>query len=89
MQLQRQAMAMTAAQILNSRVIVSNVLEEIGLLIPRACPCSSMTLTVPPYMVAGANDAAAGAPRRTLGAPTSPLTGDANGSYVSTPHTTR
>ena len=47
MQVQRQAMATTAAQILNARVVVSNVLEEVGLLIPAGVSLTSMTVTVP------------------------------------------
>ena len=34
LQVQRQAMTLTATQILNSRIILSNVLEEVSLLIP-------------------------------------------------------
>ena len=45
MQVQRQAMDVTAEQILNSRVIMSNVLEEVGLLIPSGVSLTSMTLT--------------------------------------------
>jgi Tfp pilus assembly protein PilN len=88
MQIQRQAMATTAAQILNSRVVVSNVLEEIALLIPANVSLTQLTLTVPPYMVAGSNDtAAAAAATTTFGASTDlTLTGDSNGSSLYASH---
>ena len=79
MQVQRQAMNLTAAQILNSRVIMSNILEEISLLVPSGVSLQSMTLTVPPYMTAGATDAAAAGASSTLGTDLS-LTGTANAS---------
>lgn len=86
-QIQRQAMATTAAQILNSRVIVSNVLEEVGLLIPANVSITQFTLNVPPYMVAGSTDSAAAAATTTTFGATADLTitGDSNGSslYVS------
>ena len=88
MQLQRQAMATTAAQILNSRVIVSNVLEEIGLLIPANVSITQLTLTVPPYMVAGANDSSTGAAATTTFGANADLTitGDSNGSSLYASH---
>jgi Tfp pilus assembly protein PilN len=88
MQVQRQAMATTAAQILNSRVIVSNVLEEIGLLIPQHVSIMQLTLTVPPYMVAGSTDTAAAAAATTTFGATADLTitGDSNGSSLYASH---
>ena len=50
MQVQRQAMTLTAAQILNARVIMSNILEEVSLLVPSGVSLQGMTVTVPPYM---------------------------------------
>src|SRR5664280_551125 len=50
MQVQRQAMATTAAQILNARVVVSNVLEEVSLLMPSGVSLQAMNLSVPSYM---------------------------------------
>jgi Tfp pilus assembly protein PilN len=87
MQMQRQAMTTTAAQILNSRVVVSNVLEEIGLLMPTGVSIKQLTLNVPSYMVAGSNDTSAAAASATTLGTTADLTlvGDSNGSslYVS------
>lgn len=68
MQVQRQAMTVTAAQILNSRVLMSNVLEEVSLLIPPSVSLQSMIVIVPPYMTAGSTVATAGAPSTTVGA---------------------
>ena len=77
MQIQRQAMNLTAAQILNSRVIMSNILEEVGLLVPSGISLQAMTLTVPAYMTAGATDAAAAGASSSVGTDLS-LTGTAN-----------
>jgi Tfp pilus assembly protein PilN len=77
MQEQRQAMQVSATQILNSRVIVSNILEEISLLIPQGMSIETMNLTVPPYMVAGANDTSSGTSTTTYAADLS-ITGDSN-----------
>ena len=85
LQVQRQAMTVTAAQILNSRVILSNVLEEVSLLIPSGVSLQSMSLTVPPYMVAGSSDSSAGASSTTLGTDLS-LTGDATGATLYAAH---
>lgn len=76
MQVQRQAMQLAATQIYNSRIIVSNILDEIALLIPQGVSIQTMSLTVPPYMVAGANDANASA--TTTFAGDLAMTGDAN-----------
>jgi len=56
LQVQRQAMTLTAQQVLNARITMSNIFEEIGLLIPDGMSLKQLTITVPPYMVAGAND---------------------------------
>ena len=56
MQTQRQQMATTAAQLDTARVNWSSILEEVALLIPDNVSLRSMTSTVPPYMVAGANN---------------------------------
>jgi len=77
MQTQRLALQLTSTQILQSRVIVSNILEEISLLIPQGMSIESMALTVPPYMVAGANDTNLGSPSASYGADLS-ITGDSN-----------
>jgi Tfp pilus assembly protein PilN len=77
MQEQRQAMQLTATQILNSRVLCSNILEEISLLVPQGMSIESMNLTVPAYMVAGANDTSSGASTTTYAADLS-ITGDSN-----------
>ena len=81
MQVQRQAMAVTAAQILNARVTMSNIFEELGLLIPQGVSLQQLTITVPPYMEAGANDLT------TTGSTTSTaadikMVGDATGSTL-------
>jgi Tfp pilus assembly protein PilN len=88
MQVQRQAMATTSAQILNSRVIFSNVLEEIGLLIPSNVSIVQLTLNVPPYMVAGSTDTTAAAATTTTFGATADLTitGDSNGSSLYASH---
>jgi Tfp pilus assembly protein PilN len=85
MQVQRQAMTVTAAQILNARVIMSNVLEEVSLLIPSGVSLQSMTLTVPTYMVAGSNDSSAGAPSTTVSSDLR-LSGDATGTTLYAAH---
>lgn len=85
LQVQRQAMTLTATQILNARVILSNVLEEVSLLIPSGVSLESMTLTVPPYMVAGSTDSSAGVSSTTLGTDIS-LAGDATGSTLYAAH---
>jgi Tfp pilus assembly protein PilN len=84
LQVQREAMDVTAAQILNSRVIMSNVLEEVGLLIPSGVSLTSMTLTVPSYMVAGSSNGAA-TTSTTAGTDLS-LQGDATGSTLYDAH---
>lgn len=81
LQVQRQAMTLTATQILNSRIILSNVLEEVSLLIPSGVSLQSMSLTVPPYMVAGSNNSSAAAASTTLGTDLN-LIGDATGSTL-------
>jgi hypothetical protein len=88
MQVQRQAMATTAAQILNARVVVSNVLEEVSLLMPSGVSLQAMNLSVPSYMVAGSTDmAAAAASTTTFGAtPDISLTGDSNGATLYAAH---
>jgi Tfp pilus assembly protein PilN len=88
MQVQRQAMATTAAQILNSRVVISNVLEEIGLLLPTGVSLTQFNLNVPSYMVAGSNDSAAAAASTTTFGATADLTltGDSNGATLYASH---
>jgi len=56
MQSQRQQMSQTAAQLEASCVNWSNVLEEIGLLIPEKVSLRGMTATVPAYMTAGSSN---------------------------------
>jgi len=85
LQVQRQAMTLTATQILNSRVILSNVLEEVSLLLPSGVSLQSLSLTVPPYMVAGSSDSSAGATSTTLGTDLS-MTGDATGATLYAAH---
>jgi Tfp pilus assembly protein PilN len=85
LQVQREAMDVTAAQILNSRVIMSNVLEEVGLLIPSGVSLTQMNVTVPTYMVAGSSDATA--PGTTTAMATDlTLVGDATGSSLYDAH---
>jgi len=81
MQTQREALQLTAAQIYSARVVVSNVLDEIGLLIPQGMSIETMSLTVPPYMVAGANDTNAGSSTTTYGGDLT-ITGDSNQSTL-------
>ncbi len=81
LQVQRQAMTLTTTQILNSRIILSNVLEEVSLLIPAGVSLQSMSLTVPPYMVAGSSNSSAAAASTMLGTDLN-LTGDATGSTL-------
>src|SRR5664279_4285351 len=85
LQVQRQAMDVTAAQILNSRVIMSNVLEEVGLLIPSGVSLTQMNVTVPTYMVAGSTDASALGITTALGTDLT-LVGDATGSTLYDAH---
>jgi len=85
MQVQRQAMNLTAAQILNSRVIMSNILEEVSLLVPSGISLQSMTVTVPAYMTAGATDAAAAGASSSVGTDLS-LTGTAHGGSAYAQH---
>ena len=85
LQVQRQAMDVTAAQILNSRVIMSNVLEEVGLLIPSGVSLTQMNVTVPAYMVAGSTDASALGTTTALGTDLT-LVGDATGSTLYDAH---
>ena len=85
LQVQREAMDVTAAQILNSRVIMSNVLEEVGLLIPSGVSLTQMNVTVPAYMVAGSTDASALGVRTALGTDLT-LVGDATGSTLYDAH---
>jgi Fimbrial assembly protein (PilN). len=85
LQVQRQAMDVTAAQILNSRVIMSNVLEEVGLLIPSGVSLTQMNVTVPAYMVAGSTDASALGVTTALGTDLT-LVGDATGSTLYDAH---
>ena len=85
LQVQRQAMDVTAAQILNSRVIMSNVLEEVGLLIPSGVSLTQMNVTVPSYMVAGSTDASALGITTALGTDLT-LVGDATGSTLYDAH---
>ena len=85
LQVQREAMDVTATQILNSRVIMSNVLEEVGLLIPSGVSLTQMNVTVPSYMVAGSSDASA--PGTTTALATDfTLVGDATGSTLYDAH---
>jgi Tfp pilus assembly protein PilN len=81
MQIQRQAMNLTAAQILNARVIMSNILEEVSLLLPSGVSLQSMTVTVPAYMTAGSTDAAAAGAATAVGTDLS-MSGTANASSV-------
>ena len=85
LQVQREAMDVTAAQILNSRVIMSNVLEEVGLLIPSGVSLTQMNVTVPSYMVAGSTDASALGVTTALGTDLT-LVGDATGSTLYDAH---
>ncbi len=85
LQVQREAMDVTAAQILNSRVIMSNVLEEVGLLIPSGVSLTQMNVTVPIYMVAGSTDASALGVTTALGTDLT-LVGDATGSTLYDAH---
>lgn len=86
LQVQREAMDTTAAQILNSRVVVSNVLEEVGLLIPQGVSLTQMTVTVPAYMVAGSNNSSAAGATTGLTAADITLQGDATGSTLYDAH---
>jgi Tfp pilus assembly protein PilN len=81
MQVQRQAMTLTAGQILNARVIMSNILEEVSLLVPSGMALQGMTVTVPAYMTAGSVDSAGAGASTALGADIS-LSGTANASSV-------
>ena len=85
LQVQREAMDTTAAQILNSRVIMSNVLEEVGLLIPSGVSLTQMNVTVPAYMVAGSSDASAAGATTALATDLT-LQGDATGSTLYDAH---
>jgi Tfp pilus assembly protein PilN len=89
MQVQRKAMQDTAQQIYNSRVLWSNILEEVGLLIPDKVSLQAMTATVPAYMQAGgANSAAGGAPAAASTGLGTDLTlrGDATGATIYEAH---
>jgi Tfp pilus assembly protein PilN len=85
LQVQREAMDVTATQILNSRVIMSNVLEEVGLLIPSGVSLTQMNVTVPSYMVAGSSDASAPGTTTALATDLT-LVGDATGSTLYDAH---
>ena len=85
LQVQREAMDVTAAQILNSRVIMSNVLEEVALLIPSGVSVTQMNVTVPAYMVAGSSDASAPGTTTALATDLT-LVGDATGSTLYDAH---
>jgi len=85
LQVQREAMDVTATQILNSRVIMSNVLEEVGLLIPTGVSLTQMNVTVPSYMVAGSSDASAPGTTTALATDLT-LVGDATGSTLYDAH---
>jgi Tfp pilus assembly protein PilN len=85
LQVQREAMDVTATQILNSRVIMSNVLEEVGLLIPSGVSLTQMNLTVPAYMVAGSSDSSAAGATTALATDLT-LQGDATGSTLYDAH---
>ena len=78
MQTQRQQMATTAAQLDTARVNWSSILEEIALLIPDNVSLRTMTSTVPPYMVAGANNLQTSTATTTVGVDFT-LQGDATG----------
>ena len=85
LQVQREAMDVTATQILNSRVILSNVLEEVGLLIPSGVSLTQMNVTVPSYMVAGSSDASAPGTTTALATDLT-LVGDATGATLYDAH---
>ena len=85
LQVQREAMDVTATQILNSRVILSNVLEEVGLLIPSGVSLTQMNVTVPAYMVAGSSDSSAAGATTALATDLT-LQGDATGSTLYDAH---
>jgi Tfp pilus assembly protein PilN len=91
MQVQRKAMQDTAQQIYNSRVLWSNIVEEIGLLIPEKVSLQNITATVPPYMQAGGSStgvssgSAAAATSTGLGTDLT-LRGDATGATVYEAH---
>ncbi len=72
----------TAKQVFDSRVIWSNIIEEISLLIPQNVSLRSITATVPDYMIAGgalsASGSASSAAASTLGVDVT-LAGDATG----------
>lgn len=85
LQVQRQAMVLTSQQVLNARVIVSNVLEEVGLLIPAGVSLQSMSVSVPPYMVAGSSDLSTAAASTTIGTDLT-LIGDAKGATLYAAH---
>jgi Tfp pilus assembly protein PilN len=85
LQVQREAMDVTATQILNSRVIMSNVLEEVGLLIPSGVSLTQMNVTVPAYMVAGSSDSSAAGATTALATDLT-LQGDATGSTLYDAH---
>ena len=85
LQVQREAMDVTATQLLNSRVILSNVLEEVGLLIPSGVSLTQMNVTVPSYMVAGSSDASAPGTTTALATDLT-LVGDATGSTLYDAH---
>jgi Tfp pilus assembly protein PilN len=82
---QREAMDVTATQILNSRVIMSNVLEEVGLLVPSGVSLTQMNVTVPAYMVAGSSDSSAAGATTALATDLT-LQGDATGSTLYDAH---
>ena len=85
LQVQREAMDVTATQILNSRVILSNVLEEVGLLVPSGVSLTQMNVTVPAYMVAGSSDSSAAGATTALATDLT-LQGDATGSTLYDAH---
>ena len=85
LQVQREAMDVTATQILNARVIMSNVLEEVGLLIPSGVSLTQMNVTVPTYMVAGSSDATAPGTTTALATDLT-LVGDATGASLYEAH---
>jgi Tfp pilus assembly protein PilN len=92
MQTQRKAMQDTAQQIYNSRVLWSNVFEEIGLLMPDKVSLQTLTATVPAYMQAGGSNASAGGSSSAAAATSTglgidlTLKGDATGASVYEAH---
>ncbi|HMK93317.1 MAG TPA: hypothetical protein VK576_09990 [Thermoleophilia bacterium] len=85
MQTQRQQMATTAAQLDTARVNWSSILEEVALLIPDNVSLRTMTSTVPPYMVAGANNLQTSTATTTVGVDFT-LQGDATGATTYEAH---